>query len=174
MCGAGGGRLKKAPCVGRYTVDVESFEKRALPTLQNDPESKISPAPSSITAETSGEVDRDDANVDACDVAVSAESSVCSGEKSAQKSKLSSSGQKLRLGSQASSVIRRHVIVIDEIGKMELLSHGFVNAVRNIFEQKPKDTSDLVLATIPIAGHKTHWQVEELRHRKDCMLFEVY
>lgn len=61
------------------------------------------------------------------------------------------------------------LVVVDEVGKMELLSSDFVEAVRALFDS----SQCVVLATIPIASAKSHWLVEELRKRDDCQLFEV-
>ena len=76
--------------------------------------------------------------------------------------------------------------MIDEIGKMELFSSSFVKCVQSLFGSKPHPPlpppgfeqegggdSVVVLATIPIARQRSHWLVEELRHREDCLLFEV-
>ena len=60
--------------------------------------------------------------------------------------------------------------VVDEVGKMELFSCEFVKIVQGLF-RRSKDV--VVMATIPVARHKSHWLVEELRHREDCKLFEV-
>lgn len=65
---------------------------------------------------------------------------------------------------------RGRLVVIDEIGKMELFSQNFVDAVKRLFEQKD---NLVVLATIPVAKHKSHWLVEELRHHPHCRVFEV-
>ena len=97
--------------MGKYQVDVTTFEQIALPTLQM----------------------------------------------SDKKSELTSSGSNKRL------------VVIDEIGKMELFSRAFVDSVKGLF-QCP---GVVIVATIPIARHKSHWLVEELRHREDCQLFEA-
>ena len=66
--------------------------------------------------------------------------------------------------------------MIDEIGKMELFSGKFVKSVQALFnlESHPSATGTVViLATIPVARQRSHWLVEELRHREDCLLFEV-
>ena len=83
----------------------------------------------------------------------------------------------------------RCLFVIDEVGKMELFSSSFVKCVQSLFkstgskphppppppgfEQDGGGDSVIVLATIPIARQRSHWLVEELRHREDCLLFEV-
>ena len=80
----------------------------------------------------------------------------------------------------------RHLFVIDEIGKMELFSSSFVEHVQALFNP-PMDQveselqrssrlgpgSNVILATIPVARQRSHWLVEELRRRDDCLLFEV-
>ena len=81
---------------------------------------------------------------------------------------------------------RQQLFVVDEIGKMELLSKGFVSAVRGLFEAVQSQQVHLqspltlklglgvvVLATVPVARHGMHPLVEELKRRKDCQLFEV-
>lgn len=80
--------------------------------------------------------------------------------------------------------------MIDEIGKMELFSDSFVKCVQSLFnpasskphppppppgfKQEGGGDSVVVLATIPVARQRSHWLVEELRHRDDCLLFEVW
>ena len=103
--------------VGKYQVDVKSFEQVALPTLQIKRVSKSVSQPPAVS----------DAEV------------------------------------------QKNLIVVDEIGKMELFSKDFVDAVKGLFQHPDV----VVLATIPIARQKSHWLVEELRHRHDCQLFEV-
>lgn len=58
------------------------------------------------------------------------------------------------------------VIVIDEIGKMELFSRSFTQTVKDILKH-PKTT---VLATIPV---KANPFVEEIRNRDDVEIFTV-
>ena len=63
------------------------------------------------------------------------------------------------------------LIVVDEIGKMELFSRSFVDCVKSLFHSHTGGF--VVMATIPVAHQKSHWLIEELRKRKDCSLFEV-
>ena len=68
------------------------------------------------------------------------------------------------------------LFVIDEIGKMELFSGKFVKGVQALFHPEPHPSatgSAVILATIPVTRQRSHWLVEELRHREDCLLFEV-
>ena len=58
------------------------------------------------------------------------------------------------------------VVVIDEIGKMELFSKKFISLVEEIFDKKDK-----ILATVPIKD--VHLFVKKLKERKDIMLIEV-
>ncbi len=58
------------------------------------------------------------------------------------------------------------VVVIDEIGKMELFSKRFISVVEEIFEKKEK-----ILATVPIKD--VHPLVKKLKERKDVLLIEV-
>ena len=76
-----------------------------------------------------------------------------------------------------STGVEKCLFVIDEIGKMELFSTEFVKSVQALFnpEQKLTEISTMVvLATIPVARQRSHWLVEELRRREDCLLFEVW
>ena len=61
------------------------------------------------------------------------------------------------------------VYVIDEVGKMELFSQKFVQAVRDILK-KPTST---VLATIPIPKGRPISFVEEIRSNKEAIVFQV-
>ncbi len=58
------------------------------------------------------------------------------------------------------------IVVIDEIGKMELFSKRFENLIREIFDKKDK-----ILATVPVKN--VHPLVKELKERHDCLLIEV-
>ena len=83
---------------------------------------------------------------------------------------------------------RNLVVIVDEVGKMELFSHKFVEQVKLLFEtgsgpmhhmKTPPSPLGLnrvvLLATIPVARahQKSHWLVEGLRQRRDCQLYEV-
>lgn len=59
--------------------------------------------------------------------------------------------------------------VVDEVGKMELFSQGFVQAVRKLLNQ-PFST---VLGTIPIPKGKSLGLVEEIRSRRDVKVYNV-
>ncbi|XP_071662400.1 cancer-related nucleoside-triphosphatase isoform X3 [Patagioenas fasciata] len=61
------------------------------------------------------------------------------------------------------------VCVIDEIGKMELFSQAFIQAVR----QTLTGSGTVVLGTIPIPKGKPLDLVEEIRSRKDVKVFNV-
>jgi nucleoside-triphosphatase THEP1 len=58
------------------------------------------------------------------------------------------------------------VIVIDEIGKMELFSRSFTQTVKDILKH-PKTT---VFATVPL---KANPFVEEIKNRDDVQLYTV-
>ena len=107
---------RKPVYVGKYQVDVDSFEQIALPTLQMERTTDLG------------------------------------------------------TGKQSKPEKMKTLFVIDEIGKMELFSHEFVEVVKAVFQCPDV----VVLATLPIARQKSHWLVEELRHRPDCMLYEVW
>ena len=61
------------------------------------------------------------------------------------------------------------VMIIDEIGKMELFSRPFCQAVKKVFEQ----TATVVIATVPISKGKPLHLVDEIKRRPDCILYEV-
>ncbi|KAL3874533.1 hypothetical protein ACJMK2_037537 [Sinanodonta woodiana] len=61
------------------------------------------------------------------------------------------------------------IFVIDEIGKMEIFSQSFKKAVKNVMDS-PKTT---VLATIPVPKGRPIPFVEEVRARKDAVVFTV-
>lgn len=165
MSGAAHSRSRKPPCVGRYTVDVALFEGLALPALQIKSESEVGPISSNVAAGSSREAcDQESGfDTDQLKTSVMTAHSVFCDEARRPDGKSSS----------LMAVTRRSVVVIDEIGKMELFSRSFIDAVKKNFDQKLAKDRVLVLATIPVAGNKTHWLLEELRHRTDCKLFEV-
>lgn len=62
------------------------------------------------------------------------------------------------------------LMVIDEIGKMELFSHKFESEVRLLFDQPDV----VILATVPVQSkHKSLLLVDQLISRKDVNLYEV-
>ncbi|XP_006903407.1 PREDICTED: cancer-related nucleoside-triphosphatase-like [Elephantulus edwardii] len=61
------------------------------------------------------------------------------------------------------------VCVIDEIGKMELFSQPFIQAVR----QRLSTPGTIVLGTIPVSKGKPLALVEEIRNRSDVKVFTV-
>ncbi|NWZ79274.1 NTPCR triphosphatase, partial [Poecile atricapillus] len=63
----------------------------------------------------------------------------------------------------------KRICVIDEIGKMELFSQAFIQAVR----QTLAGSGTVVLGTIPIPKGKPLDLVEEIRSRKDVRVFNV-
>ena len=77
--------------------------------------------------------------------------------------------QALMLTPEEPASSRHRLIVIDEIGKMELFSQEFVQLVRTLFEQK----QCTLLATIPIARGRPIALVEDLRQSPDCQVFAV-
>ena len=83
---------------------------------------------------------------------------------------LSPPGDDVSVGISPGSEKRKRLFVIDEIGKMELFSQDFITVVQAVFQCPDV----VVLAMIPVARQKSHWLVEELRQRPDCMLFEVW
>ncbi|XP_055491164.1 cancer-related nucleoside-triphosphatase [Leucoraja erinacea] len=63
----------------------------------------------------------------------------------------------------------KNVYVIDEIGKMELFSEPFIQAVRQILD----GTDATVLGTIPIPKGKPLGLVEDIRSRRDVKIFNI-
>ncbi|XP_052584861.1 cancer-related nucleoside-triphosphatase isoform X2 [Peromyscus californicus insignis] len=64
---------------------------------------------------------------------------------------------------------RHRVCIIDEIGKMELFSQPFIQAVR----QTLSTPGTVVLGTIPVPKGKPLALVEEIRNRRDVKVFSV-
>ncbi|XP_029449727.1 cancer-related nucleoside-triphosphatase isoform X2 [Rhinatrema bivittatum] len=64
---------------------------------------------------------------------------------------------------------RTKVCVIDEIGKMELFSQAFIQAVRRTLD----GSGAVVLGTIPMPKGKPQDLVEEIRNRRDVKVFTV-
>ncbi|XP_067681165.1 cancer-related nucleoside-triphosphatase-like [Haliotis asinina] len=73
------------------------------------------------------------------------------------------------LNTKKESPVKQPVFIIDEIGKMELFSQSFVQSVRGILD-KPMTT---VLATIPVSRGKPISFVEEVRYRKDAVVYTI-
>ncbi|XP_067840254.1 cancer-related nucleoside-triphosphatase [Heptranchias perlo] len=65
--------------------------------------------------------------------------------------------------------IEKKVHVIDEIGKMELFSEPFIQAVRQILD----GTGATILGTIPVPKGKPLGLVEEIRSRRDVKIFNI-
>lgn len=61
------------------------------------------------------------------------------------------------------------MLIIDEVGKMEVFSNSFVHAVRSLLTHP----HTAVLATIPLAKGRPIPPVEELRSSKQARVFEV-
>eukprot|EP00057_Strongylocentrotus_purpuratus_P002113 XP_003723869.1 PREDICTED: cancer-related nucleoside-triphosphatase homolog [Strongylocentrotus purpuratus] len=61
------------------------------------------------------------------------------------------------------------IYVIDEIGKMELFSQGFIQAVRKLIDQ-PNTT---IFGTIPVPKGRPLGLVEEVRSRPDVQVFTI-
>lgn len=61
------------------------------------------------------------------------------------------------------------MIVIDEVGKMEMFSNTFAQTVRSLVSRD----NATILATIPIPKGRPIALVEELRSSKDAQVFEV-
>lgn len=63
----------------------------------------------------------------------------------------------------------KKICIIDEIGKMELFSQAFIQAVRQMLA----GSGTVILGTIPIPKGKPLDLVEEIRSRKDVEVFTV-
>ncbi|KAM4041185.1 cancer-related nucleoside-triphosphatase isoform 2-T2 [Anomaloglossus baeobatrachus] len=65
------------------------------------------------------------------------------------------------------NMLQKSVCVIDEIGKMELLSQQFTLAVKKILNNQ----STVVFGTLPLSRGRSLPFVEEIKHRQDVKLF---
>lgn len=61
------------------------------------------------------------------------------------------------------------VVIVDEVGKMELFSHSFISSVRELFSLQQA----IILATVPLTKQHPISFVDELKNRKDVTLIEV-
>ena len=61
------------------------------------------------------------------------------------------------------------VVIVDEVGKLELFSQSFVNSVRELFSS----SQATVLATVPVTKQRPIPFVDELKKHKDVTLIEV-
>ncbi len=73
--------------------------------------------------------------------------------------------ERLALPALREAIHRRRMVVIDEIGKMELASKLFCDVV-----QKALDSSAIVLATIM---ERRHPFADQIKHRPDVVIFEL-
>ncbi|XP_063427833.1 cancer-related nucleoside-triphosphatase homolog isoform X2 [Mytilus trossulus] len=64
---------------------------------------------------------------------------------------------------------QNRVIIIDEIGKMELFSQSFIRHVKHILDTKGLT----VIATIPVPKGRPLQLVEEVRARPDALVFTI-
>ena len=151
-----GGRQRKAPTVGKYQVDVASFEQVALKTLATVRKSPVESVCVQDTPVTSD-----------FHTGTKTEPRVTSPHSKTQESDVG-----METDHPVESASGKCLIVIDEIGKMELFSRKFTETVQRLFEDV-SGGERVVLATVPIARHKSHWLLDELRHRRECKLFQV-
>ena len=132
---------RKCPYVGKYRVDVHSFETLALPTLDlSTPDLKPPQTGRGVATE----------GATSCD-----------------------------------EPVHKSVLVIDEIGKMELFSPDFVKRIDYLFKETSHTHTPsqdgrghvgvVILATIPVQRpqQKAHWLLGQIRQRRDCKLYEV-
>ena len=61
------------------------------------------------------------------------------------------------------------LVIVDEVGKMELFSQSFISSVRELFSS-PQAT---ILATVPVTKQRPIPFVDELKNRTDVTLIEV-
>lgn len=146
------GPHREFPRVGRYGVDVRSFQRVALPALELPRDSKTP---------SEGE------NTEHSDPSLSN-----SGPSHSNSDRPPSSSD------HSTSAARKILMVVDEVGKMELFSHGFVERVWQLFvdDHTPSTGVGVVLlVTIPVSRphQKPHWLLRRIRQRQDCKLYEV-
>ena len=167
MTGGSVGRPRKPPTVGRYQVDITSFESIALPILEHI--STKHPAESSRdTGTPCGPKNLGNRAKDSEEPKMTSANSSMSGNDG--KSAVSSEEM---LPVQQPLSMKKQLVVIDEIGKMELFSRSFIDSIKTLFDDSVTE-GKVVLATVPVAGRgKPHWLLEQLRQRKDCKLFQV-
>lgn len=66
------------------------------------------------------------------------------------------------------------LVIIDEVGKMEMLNPEFIPAVNNLLDEKTMETKRIVLGTIPTPRYGRIIQaVEDLRGRNDILVLHV-
>lgn len=171
-----GGRFTPRYVVGKYSVDLESFERVALPPLQWKSSSREEKKMKSIERPSDERPHEDDGR----EIKAESDCEIREGR-----------GQGGGGGREGG-----FVVVVDEIGKMELFSHKFVDQVRILFDGSESSHSlggreggggggggtgrgrvggAVVLATIPVvrAHGKEHRLLQNLRQRQDCRLFQV-
>jgi len=73
--------------------------------------------------------------------------------------------EQVAVASLEQAISRKQIVVVDEIGKMELFSHSFQEAVTDALNENV-----VFLATI---GKVDHPFVRDLKRRKDISLFEI-
>ena len=61
------------------------------------------------------------------------------------------------------------MVIVDEVGKMELFSQSFVNSVRELLSS----SQATVLATVPVTKQRPIAFVDELKKCEDVTLIEV-
>ena len=61
------------------------------------------------------------------------------------------------------------VVIVDEVGKMELFSPSFISSVHELFSLQQAT----ILATVPLTKQRPISFVDELKNRKDVTLIEV-
>ena len=169
------GEGKRQVYVGKYQVDVASFEETALPSLeltQRDKHQKTQTEGGQLsTAALTPNIGRIHTPQEAAGPdGPSHHSSASPPSPELLSGDWDSSKPPGAVSQSAGRGKKKGLVVIDEIGKMELFSRNFVESVKALFQRRDV----VVLATIPVARQKSHWLVDELRHRSDCLLFEVY
>lgn len=141
----------KCPCVGKYRVDLHSFEALALPSLALD-------ASRQRRVTSKGEMTKDCSKEIASSGAIHADTS-----NAGDAGGVSEEGR------------RTSLMVIDEVGKMELFSQDFVERVWQLFDDHAPGVGVVLLVTIPVnrPHQKQHRLLQNIRQRKDCKLYEV-
>ena len=68
--------------------------------------------------------------------------------------------------------LTHNMLILDEIGKMELLSKPFEIAIENIFCNR-KDAPTCIIATVPVPNRSEHQLLTLLRNLENHKLFTI-
>ncbi|GAB1293813.1 Cancer-related nucleoside-triphosphatase homolog [Apodemus speciosus] len=145
--------------VGQYVVDLASFEQLALPVLRNI-----------LDRMRALERCGDDSEQQTLRVQAQASPYLCQCSGELQGTCMYHPPHVfLQSGAVPSCGPKHRVCIIDEIGKMELFSQPFIQAVRQML----CTPGTIVVGTIPVPKGKPLALVEEIRKRRDVKVFSV-